>query len=223
MIFTKEHLVRIADGKKTETRRVWKAPHVKIGGIYRNEAQPMVGCQTPPISIGGVLTVPNFGERETQVPRIHELGEPLPTPTSHGSGPLIRPFLVKYYGTAKVSSVDSPMPTLTSHDRLMLVQPVIHGQALEVYQRMIQPPEMSRAMGFPKGYRYAGNRGQVVKQIGNAVAVNVARALCSSLTHNLGPGWPRDAPGRPRSPDRATDRPRDRWSPVVNGYGSPCR
>jgi hypothetical protein len=26
---------KIATGRKTETRRVWKRPHVRIGGIYR--------------------------------------------------------------------------------------------------------------------------------------------------------------------------------------------
>jgi len=45
MIFTKEHLVRIADGKKTETRRVWKAPHVKIGGIYRTRSSRWFGYE----------------------------------------------------------------------------------------------------------------------------------------------------------------------------------
>jgi DNA (cytosine-5)-methyltransferase 1 len=125
--------------------------------------------------------VPNFGERETQVPRVHDVKDPVPSVTSHGAGSLVEPFLVKYYGTARTSSVDAPVPSLTAKDRLLLVQPVIEGKALEIYHRMLQPPELSRAMGFPDDYMFVGNRGEVVKQIGNAVAVNVARALCTSL------------------------------------------
>ncbi len=34
MIFTKKHLEMIRKGKKTETRRIWKVPHVKVGGEY---------------------------------------------------------------------------------------------------------------------------------------------------------------------------------------------
>ena len=41
--------------------------------------------------------------------------------------------------------------------------------------------ELAAAMGFPDDYIFIGNRTQVVKQIGNAVAVNTAKALISSL------------------------------------------
>ncbi len=34
MIFTGGNAAKIADGTKTETRRVWKSPHVKVGGVY---------------------------------------------------------------------------------------------------------------------------------------------------------------------------------------------
>jgi DNA (cytosine-5)-methyltransferase 1 len=46
---------------------------------------------------------------------------------------------------------------------------------------MLQPHELAVAMGFPRGYKFAGNKGEVVKQIGNAVAVNMARALCEAI------------------------------------------
>lgn len=35
MIFTEENIELIRQGKKTETRRIWKKPHVKIGKIYQ--------------------------------------------------------------------------------------------------------------------------------------------------------------------------------------------
>ena len=35
MIFTKQNLELIREGKKTETRRIWKKPHVKVGKTYQ--------------------------------------------------------------------------------------------------------------------------------------------------------------------------------------------
>ena len=35
MLFKKEHQQMILEGKKTATRRVWKKPMVKVGGIYK--------------------------------------------------------------------------------------------------------------------------------------------------------------------------------------------
>lgn len=35
MLFKPEHKQMILEGKKTATRRVWKKPRVKVGGIYK--------------------------------------------------------------------------------------------------------------------------------------------------------------------------------------------
>ena len=35
MLFRPEHQQMILEGKKTATRRVWKKPMVKVGGIYK--------------------------------------------------------------------------------------------------------------------------------------------------------------------------------------------
>lgn len=37
--------------------------------------------------------------------------------------------------------------------------------------------ELSRAMGFPDGYQFHGTREEKVRQIGNAVCVNLSKAL----------------------------------------------
>ncbi len=52
---------------------------------------------------------------------------------------------------------------------------------LDIRFRMLTPGELAAAMSFPQDYKFAGNREKVVKQIGNAVAVNVAKALCKAL------------------------------------------
>ena len=35
MFFTKENIELIRQGSKTETRRIWKKPHVKVGKTYQ--------------------------------------------------------------------------------------------------------------------------------------------------------------------------------------------
>ena len=47
--------------------------------------------------------------------------------------------------------------------------------------RMLQPKELAAATGFPVDYRFLGTKTDVVRQIGNAVVVEVSKALCLSL------------------------------------------
>lgn len=121
----------------------------------------------------------NYGERQGQAPRTHDVDEPLPTivgTTAHG---VCQPFLVPYYGTGLADDTGEPVRTLTARDRLALVTP--DGVRCDIGFRMLQPHEMAAAMGFPKGFRFSGSKKEVVKQIGNAVEVRQARALCEAI------------------------------------------
>jgi DNA (cytosine-5)-methyltransferase 1 len=115
------------------------------------------------------------------------IDRPLNTITTARGGAhgLVQPYLVKYNGTAGAQSVDDPLDTVTAKDRFGLVIPELKpGEEialLDVHFRMLQPHELAAAMGFPKTYVFVGNREQKVKQIGNAVAVNLAQALCSAI------------------------------------------
>jgi DNA (cytosine-5)-methyltransferase 1 len=114
--------------------------------------------------------------------RCHSVDSPMPTATSKIGLGIVDPQLVKYYGTKAVTqSVDEPLDTVTAKDRFGLVE--FEGQLhrLDVRFRMLQPHELSQAQGFPKDYKFEGNRESVVKQIGNAVPVNLAKALCREL------------------------------------------
>lgn len=125
--------------------------------------------------------VPFFGERDGQLPRVHSVDDPLPTVTSHGAGGLVEPFVTKYYGTGKAKPVSEPLDTITAKDRFALV--TVDGQEaqLDIRFRMLQPHELARAMSFDDDYLFSGTREQRVKQIGNAVPVNLAKALCLEL------------------------------------------
>jgi len=126
--------------------------------------------------------VPYMSEREGQRPRTHDLDDPMPTVTATGSDPyLCSPFLVEYYGNGGALDVDAPLPTVTTRDRFALVVPDLFPWGIDIRYRMLQPRELARAMGFPDEYEFAGNKTAVTKQIGNAVPVNLAKALCEQL------------------------------------------
>ncbi len=121
--------------------------------------------------------------------RVKSVDEPLPVVDTSNRMGVARPYLVKYYGTAGASSLDDPLDTVTARDRFALVSPeMVHlvdkGDVvgwLDIRFRMLQPHELAAAMGFPKDYKFTGNRDDQVKQIGNAVCVNLAKALVMAV------------------------------------------
>lgn len=121
--------------------------------------------------------------------RSHDIEKPMPAITSVDAWGLIEPYVIKYNGTGGAMSVDDPLDTVTAKDRFGLVEAKpIEGEqyyVLDIYFRMLQPHELAAAMGFPKSYFFFGNREQKVKQIGNAVAVNLATALCKTVLESL--------------------------------------
>lgn len=121
------------------------------------------------------------------------VGDPMPTVATKGAISLIEPvtaggqhlgvaepFLVQFYGSGsglQPRTIHRPLPTVTARDRFGLVEPAY----IDVRFRMLAPHELAAGMGFPAGYRFAGNREAQVRQIGNAVEVNQAEALCRAM------------------------------------------
>jgi DNA (cytosine-5)-methyltransferase 1 len=110
------------------------------------------------------------------------VSDPAPTVATDGAIALIEPYLTQYYGSGSgliARSVQVPLPPVTTKERFALVEPiVIDGRTLDIRFRMLKPHELSAAMGFPKDYEFTGTKTEHVKQIGNAVSVQTARALC---------------------------------------------
>lgn len=118
--------------------------------------------------------------------RVRSIGEPLPTVTASSRGlALVEPFMLGQHSGGAPREVGAPVPTLTTDGAVSLVAPTREGRALDVLFRMLQPHELARAMGFPADYQFKGNRGDVVRQIGNAVPVGVATALCRAAIEAL--------------------------------------
>jgi DNA (cytosine-5)-methyltransferase 1 len=90
-------------------------------------------------------------------------------------------FLLVYYGTDGAGgwqSLNRPLRTITTLDRFALVRPNCDGHEI----RMLQPPELASAMGFPADYILpATARRNKIKLIGNAVCPPVMQAIVSHL------------------------------------------
>lgn len=112
------------------------------------------------------------------------IGEPISTVVTKAEHCLIEPFAVKFYGKDRDGQgLDRPLGTVTTRDTFALAgAQLVRDEAGNVYKldilfRMFQPHELAAAMSFPAGYRFAGNKGDQVRQIGNAVPPKLAQAL----------------------------------------------
>ena len=91
------------------------------------------------------------------------------------------PFLIVYYGSDGSGGwqpIDRPIRTLTTLDRFGLVEWDDSTPTL----RMLQVPELHRAMGFTKGFKLnRGSRRDKIRILGNGVCPPVMRAIVKSL------------------------------------------
>jgi DNA (cytosine-5)-methyltransferase 1 len=111
-------------------------------------------------------------------------------------GECAEPFLDALYGTSGARCVDLPLPSITAGGpHLRLVQPcgvkglvesrvvVIDGRSheLDIRSRMLRPRELANAMSFPATYQFGGTLADQVRQIGNAISVRTAAAVCKEV------------------------------------------
>lgn len=91
-------------------------------------------------------------------------------------------FIMVYYGTDAAGgfqTLDRPLRTITTLDRFAYVRRNGCGHEM----RMLQPPELAAAMGFPREHRWAqSTRRERIKMIGNAVCPSVMRDVVQALT-----------------------------------------
>ncbi|RLM94365.1 DNA cytosine methyltransferase [Haloarcula sp. Atlit-7R] len=131
---------------------------------------------------------PLYNGRKGQQPRTRCLTRPLMTvPASKSPAQLITPgaaFIDDCQGEPK--PLDKPLNTQPASDRFALVVPDLVQDglnfALDVKYRMLKPIELKMAQGFAEDFELKGSKTERTAQIGNAVPVNMARAV---LLHAL--------------------------------------
>ncbi|WP_152051766.1 DNA cytosine methyltransferase [Tautonia marina] len=97
----------------------------------------------------------------------------------------VRAFLIKYFGTDQDPRLEEPLHTVTSKDRFGLV--TVRGEdyvIVDIGLRMLTPPELYRAQGFPEHYLISpvigGKRLSKTAQVrmcGNSVCPPIAAAV----------------------------------------------
>jgi DNA (cytosine-5)-methyltransferase 1 len=100
--------------------------------------------------------------------------EPLTTVAAGGSN---HGIVVPYYTTGVASSTAEPLPTVTCVDRFGLATGDDFRDINRWSYRMVSWIESALAQGFPVGYEIAGNQGERMAQVGNAVSCSAAQYL----------------------------------------------
>lgn len=113
--------------------------------------------------------------------------EPCPTIATGGAIRKIEAFVIDMSrpgGTdsGHIRPSKEPMRTITTYDNVQGVFPVLEdGRVIDIRIRMLKPSELAAAHSFPKGYKLSGSRADQVKQIGNSIPVQTAKALVKAM------------------------------------------
>lgn len=97
----------------------------------------------------------------------------------HNLGPQ-EPFLLVYYGSDHAGGwqeLNRPLRTITTIDRFAIVKPTTSGHVM----RMLQVPELRKAMGMTGIALRHGTRRDQIRMIGNAVCPPVMEAIVRQL------------------------------------------
>lgn len=163
-----------------------------------------VPASKSPAALTSPYLCPLYNPSGGQPPRTRAVARPLSTVTARKAAPagLATPFLIQYYGNSDVTPATAPVPTIPTRDRFALCVPAAWPWGLDVKYRMLQPRELKQAQGFPADYEIAGSSKKTrTKLIGNAVPVNLARALTRHLLVAEAPSLAAFGAGRTEDPD----------------------
>lgn len=90
-------------------------------GSVESPLQTITTARRGEFAVAQPFLVPQFGERDGQAPRTHDVTVPLPAVTGHGAGAVCQSFLATLEHSTeasghkrRVKSIDAPIPTLTA-------------------------------------------------------------------------------------------------------------
>jgi DNA (cytosine-5)-methyltransferase 1 len=128
-----------------------------------------------------VLDMSHLGDTKDER-RVTGGDEPIHTLTTRNNSAVVTPLVLGRVACASCRPADKPMPTLTTGGAMRGIFPVLEdGRIIDIRIRMLKPSELAAAHSFPKGYVLSGNRGEQVKQIGNSVPVQTAKAIVKAM------------------------------------------
>ncbi len=91
------------------------------------------------------------------------------------------PSFIKIIGDTVVYEIyEDDSPAMKEIKEFMAIY-----QIIDIKMRMLRIPELKMIMGFPKDYVLIGSQADQKKFIGNAVEVNIARAMCEALGYKF--------------------------------------
>lgn len=131
------------------------------------------------------------GRAAQSLPR--SVDAPIGALTAKGDRAVAEPFLMQLDQTggngARLRTVDEPIPAIVTSQTMALAAPVVEidGEVMvaDLLFRMLEPGELAGAMSFPAGYRFAGNKTEITRQIGNAVPRHLFEALVRAQLEGL--------------------------------------
>lgn len=137
---------------------------------------PTITAQGSQGALVAAFLAKHYGGHETPG---SDLRRPIDTITAKDHHALVYAFMVAYYGNEREGrSLAEPMGTIVSRDRFGLV--LVHGEPhyiADIGMRMLQPPELFKAQGFPPDVKLIGTKTSQVELCGNSVSPPVAAAI----------------------------------------------
>jgi len=118
---------------------------------------------------------------------IQDGSKPLGSQTTHDRYSVIQLFVIDMSrpggpDSGHIRPSKEPMRTITTYDNVQGVFPVLEdGRVIDIRIRMLKPSELAAAHSFPKGYKLSGSRADQVKQIGNSIPVQTAKAIVKAI------------------------------------------
>ena len=154
------------------------------GGAPRSVSSPLSTICTESRGISLVSPFIIQASHSARPDRVKDIETPLSTIVGKPDHYLVDPFIVKYYGAGSgAAPIDKPLGAITTDDRFGLVRPMLveigdQKYLLDILFRMLSPKELAAAHSFPEDYYFAGNKSEIVRQIGNSVPVKTSENLC---------------------------------------------
>lgn len=181
---------RIEDGLKRYARPLMVPTEGRVG----KEARPLdlPGRTQTTRRESAVLFTPAFvAELRGGSSKHRSLDDPLCTVTAGGNH---HALVVPYYGTGVAKTVNQPLGTLSTIDRFALVEQ--QARVEDCCLRMLQVPEIARAMSFDADHKVLGSKREGTRLLGNAVTPPSSEVLMSAVVETI-TGEPLEPAGAP--------------------------